>query len=162
MKPIAVLAAAAALMVAAPAAQAAPATDSQWQREAAEAPRAQAACPICVPIAIVAIRTAAVRAAPVAIRAVGTIGRGTARTRARIKAGASRSRSWARAAKATTIARATVLFHKLPKYAKGCGRGFVDHIRDYGDISLLRAFYACGRGIVEIYLGKNPLGPIDK
>ena len=162
MKARAILAVAMVLLVAVPAAQAAPATDSDWKRQGVEAPRAKAACPICIPVAIVAIRTAAVRAAPVAIRAVGAIGRGTVRTRARIKAGAGKSRSWARRVKGTTVAKATVLFHKLPKYAKGCGRGFVDHIRDYGDISLLRAFYACGRGIVEIYLGKNPLGPIDK
>ena len=146
------------------AAQAAPRSDSSWQMQgaAAEGPRAKAACPVCVPIAIAAIRTAAVRAAPVAIRAVSRVGGASTRTRAAVKAGSRRGLRWARAAKYMTAAKATVLFRRMPKYVKGCGRGFVDHIRDYGSISLARAFYACGRGIVEIYLGKNPLGPIEK
>jgi hypothetical protein len=144
-------------------AQAAGNLDSNWsQQNAAKAPKAKAACPFCVPIAIAAIRTAAVRAAPVAIRAVSRIGGTTARTRARVKAGSKAGLRWAKKAKRVTIAKALYWFNRMPKYVKGCGRGFVDHIRDYGDISLVRAFYACGRGIVEIYLGKNPLGPIEK
>jgi hypothetical protein len=137
--------------------------DSHWTQQGGErTAQARAACPICVPIAIAAIRTAAVRAAPVAIRAASRLGGATVKARARVKAGSKAGLRWAKKAKRVTIAKALYWFNRMPKYVKGCGRGFVDHIRDYGDISLVRAFYACGRGIVEIYLGKNPLGPIDK
>ena len=165
MKMARLIAVVAVMCLAGPAvAQAAPQKDSAWQKQgvAADGPRARAACPICVPIAIAAIRTAAVRAAPIAIRAATRVAGAGTRTRAAVKAGSRRGLRWARAAKYMTLAKATVLFKRMPKYVKGCGRGFVDHIRDYGSITLLRAFYACGRGIVEIYLGKNPLGPIEK
>jgi hypothetical protein len=79
-----------------------------------------------------------------------------------VAAGGRGAYRWARRAKAMTVARATVVFQRMPRVIQGCGRGFVDHIRDYGSISLVRAFYACGRGIIERYLGKNPLGPIDR
>ncbi len=161
---ITVVAALAAVCLVGPVANAqAGALDSSWtEHNERSAPKARAACPVCVPIAIAAIRTAAVRAAPVAIRAVSRIGGTTARTRARVKAGSKAGLRWARKAKRVTIAKSLYWFNRMPRYVKGCGRGFVDHIRDYGDISLIRAFYACGRGIVEIYLGKNPLGPIEK
>lgn len=152
---------AACLAASAPAHAAAPA-EPTGKRQRSEAPRAQAACPVCVPIAVAALRTAAVRAAPVAVRAVSRVGRGTSRARARIRAGARKARAWGRTVRHMTLRRASLLFAALPRYAKGCARGLVDHVRDLGSLTLLRAFYACGRGIVEHYLGKDPLGPIDR
>ena len=132
------------------------------ERHGAETPRAKAACPLCVPIAVAALRTAALRAAPVAARAAGRVRRGSSRARARVRSGARRAHSWGRTVRHMSLRRARALFADLPRYAKGCARGLVDHVRDYGSLSLLRAVYACGRRIIEHYLGRNPLGPIDR
>ena len=123
-------------------------------------PRARAACPFCPIIAVTAIRTLAVRAAPVAIRAATRVGSSTARRR--VASGARKVKSFTKKAAKVRGARLVALFEQLPKYAQGCGRGFVDHIRDVGDLRLTAVFLACGRGIIDIYLGKSPYRPVDR
>ena len=136
----------------------APAADPQTNTLAR--PRARAACPVCPVIAVTAIRTIAVRAAPVAIKAATRIG-GSA-TRKRVAASARKVKTFTKRAATTSGVRAVTLFERLPKYARGCGRGFVDHIRDPADLRLSAVFLACARGIVDIYLGKSPYRPIDR
>jgi len=123
-------------------------------------PRARAACPICPIIAVTAIRTIAVRAAPVAIRAAASVGSSTARRR--VASSARKVKTFTKSAAKARGTRLVALFERLPKYAQGCGRGFLDHIRDVGDLRLTAVFLACGRGIIDIYLGKSPYRPIER
>jgi len=153
----------AALGVAGPAAAAERVDDaSEASKQERKGPEARTAfCPPCAIVAVTAIRAAVVRAAPVAARAASKLVSKGRKARARVKSGATRAKKFARDTRTVTRAQMVRIFTAMPRVAKGCSRGLLDHIRDYGSISLLRAFYACGRGILENYLGKDPLGPIN-
>ena len=90
------------------------------EETAPRGPRARAACPFCPVIAVTAIRTLAVRAAPVAIRAASRIGSSTARRR--VASGARKVTSFTKKAAKVRGARLVALFEQLPKYAQGCRR----------------------------------------
>jgi hypothetical protein len=135
---------------------------TQSRPHAQAGPRARAACPVCPIIAVTAIRTIAVRAAPVAIKAATRVGGTSVRARRRVSTSAKKVKTFTKRSVRVSGARLVVLFERLPKYARGCGRGFVDYIRDPGDLRLSAVFIACGRGILDIYLGKSPYRPIDR
>ena len=130
----------------------------------ADAPRARAACPPCAAVAAVAIRTAVVKIAPKAVKAISKkVVKGSKRSKARIKSGAQRTYRWGKSMKGRSGYVMAETYRRLPRIAQGCGRGLMQYTRDVEDVSLLKAAINCGRGIFDILVRRqNPLGPMDQ
>lgn len=122
-------------------------------------PQARAAW--CPPCAVVIIREAARRAAPLAAAGAKKLLGKSGSARDKVKAGASRTQRFVTKTRDVTRLGMVRIYLAMPRFAQGCARGLADHTRDLGDVSIVSAFFGCARGIIDIYRGKSPFEPFN-